>query len=85
MNIPRHHNFLYEKFLEQYKDNIPAEYKSSLDKSMHLFGNDSEKNVLFTDYMVDYIFSQAPYRVQNVRLEFGISDHAAVIADVFKS
>lgn len=32
--------------------------------------------------MVDYIFTQPPYDVKNVKLVFGVSDHAAIIADI---
>jgi endonuclease/exonuclease/phosphatase family metal-dependent hydrolase len=81
-NIPRHHNYLYEKLTECYKDEIPSEYTSSLDKNLHRHGIDSDKAHLFEEFMVDYIFSQPPYTVTNVRLEFDISDHAAVIGEV---
>lgn len=84
MNIPRHHNPLYARFLEYYTDSIPKEYKSSLDKTYHRLGNDPEKDVLFNDYMVDYVFTQPPYNARNVRLEFGVSDHAAIVAEIEK-
>jgi hypothetical protein len=32
--------------------------------------------------MVDYVFSQPPYQVSDVALHFGVSDHAAVMANV---
>jgi len=38
---------------------------------------------LFTHFMVDYIFIQPPYRAENVEFIFGVSDHAAVVAEVF--
>jgi exonuclease III len=82
-NIPRHHNFLYDEIIKEYTDTIPVHYKSSLDAALHRAGNNHEKIKLFTDFMVDYIFTQAPYNTGNVRLEFGISDHAAVIGDIF--
>lgn len=84
MNIPRGHNFLYEQFTEQYQDAVPKSYTSSLDQDLHRLGPDPSKAILFSDYMVDYIFTQAPYRAEHVRLEFGVSDHAAVVADIFK-
>ena len=84
MNVPRHHSFLYENFLEQYTDSVPEEYASSLDKSIHYLGSNPEKQNLFTDFMVDYIFTQPPYKAEGVRLEFGISDHAAVVATISK-
>jgi len=81
-NIPRHHNALYEKLTNVYTDNIPETYLSSLDKKHHRVRNDPEKAHVLTDFMVDYVFSQPPYEVSDVRLEFGISDHAAVIATI---
>ena len=84
MNIPRHHSPLYEDLLLQYTDNVPPKYKSSLDKSIHRLGDLPEKANLFSDFVVDYVFTQPPYRAENVRLEFGLSDHAAVVADIFK-
>lgn len=82
MNIPRHHSSLYERFLERYTDTIPQQYKSSLDKQYHRCGDSKDHTHLFSDFMVDYIFMQPPYRAENVRLEFGLSDHAGVIADI---
>lgn len=83
-NIPRLHNYLYEDLLTFYKDAIPAEYKSSMDKKLHRLGDDASKRIMFTDFMVDYIFTQAPYRAENIRLEFGVSDHAAVVGNIHK-
>jgi endonuclease/exonuclease/phosphatase family metal-dependent hydrolase len=81
-NIPRHHNYLYEKLTEHYRDEIPVTHASSLDKKLHRHGADPNKAHLFNQFMVDYIFSQPPYKITNVRLEFDISDHAAVIGKV---
>lgn len=83
-NIPRHHNCLYDELTNHYLDAIPVRYKSSLDKNLHRRGQDSTRAHLFTDFMVDYVFTQPPYQAENVRLEFGISDHAAVVADIKK-
>jgi exonuclease III len=83
-NIPRHHNFLYNKLLEVYTDTIPSQYTSSLDPSMHKLYSNPERKHLFTDFMVDYLFTQPPYNATDVRLEFGLSDHAAVIATLKK-
>ena len=82
-NTPRGHNPMYERFTTFYTDNIPLEYKSSLDRNLHRLSDNPEKQFIFDDFMVDYIFTQEPYKAKNVRLEFGISDHAAVIGDVY--
>lgn len=81
-NIPRHLNSLYNVLIEHYKDAIPAEYKSSLDKNLHRLGNIEEHNNIFNSFMVDYVFTQPPYSTSNTRLEFGISDHAAIVTIV---
>jgi endonuclease/exonuclease/phosphatase family metal-dependent hydrolase len=81
-NIPRHHNALYENLTEIYTDTIPEKYKSSLDKTLHRIGHLPEKQTLFNDYMVDYVFTQPPYKASDVHLEFKLSDHAAVVATI---
>ena len=81
-NIPRLHNELYLQLANVYTDNIPPQYRSSLDRTLHRAGNDPERAIVFDEYMVDYLFSQPAYNVTDVRLEFGVSDHAAVIGEV---
>ena len=44
-----------------------------------------DKRQMFESFMVDYVFTQPPYTAHGVRLEFGISDHAAVVATIGKS
>jgi hypothetical protein len=34
--------------------------------------------------MVDGVFSTPEYSVSNVSLNFGVSDHAAIVADIVK-
>ncbi|MFN3188270.1 MAG: endonuclease/exonuclease/phosphatase family protein [Candidatus Paceibacteria bacterium] len=82
-NIPRGFNPLYGELCAYYEDNIPLSYTSSLDKNFHRMGNVASRSHLFTHFMVDYIFTQSPYRAENVELIFGVSDHAAVVADVY--
>ena len=84
-NIPRGYNTLYNDVTQSYIDEIPQTYKSSLDRNLHRLGNKKIVQPIFDEYMVDYIFSQPPYRASDVRLEFDISDHAAVIAHISKT
>lgn len=84
-NIPRHHSPLYAQLTQVYTDTIPASHASSMDKTFHRLGNDQTKQRLFTDFMVDYIFTQEPYIARDVHLHFGVSDHAAVIAEIEKN
>lgn len=82
-NMPRGYNKLYEDFTQRYLDKIPPSYTSSLDRKIHRLGSKADLNrPIFDIYMVDYIFSQPPFIVSDVRLEFGVSDHAAVIANI---
>lgn len=83
MNMPRGYNVLYEEMVKRYKDEIPKEYGSSLDRDLHQAGKEKKLNApIFDVYMVDYIFTKPPYQAENVRLQFGVSDHAAVIGDI---
>lgn len=83
-NIPRHYNPLYERLLEHYTDNIPPSYSGSLDPNLHKLGKIPELKHLLDIYMVDYMFTQTPYKALNVRLEFGLSDHAGIVATIKK-
>lgn len=83
-NIPRNINHLYNNFIINYTDAIPLKYKSSLDQNIHKFGNVVLDDLIFEKYMVDYVFTQSPYKATDVRLEFGISDHAAIVAMISK-
>jgi len=83
-NIPRGFNPLYEELVVEYKDSIPAKFTSSLDKKHHRMGGVASRLHLFTHFMVDYIFTQPPYQAENVELIFDVSDHAAVLADVYR-
>ncbi len=83
-NIPRNHNPLYDELVKKYADTIPTTYTSSLDKTLHRHGADADKDILFSSFMVDYIFTQPSYRASDVRLVFGTSDHAGVVGTVTK-
>jgi hypothetical protein len=86
MNMPRGYNANYEHFIKRYIDTIPKQYMSSLDRNLHRLGSDPDlKSPMFESYMVDYIFSQPPYIVEDVLLHFGVSDHAGVTAIIKKS
>ncbi|QQG38241.1 MAG: endonuclease/exonuclease/phosphatase family protein [Candidatus Kaiserbacteria bacterium] len=78
-NAPRGGEIFSELAL-RYKDNIPAEYKTSIDVSLHRAGK--EKARLLETLMVDGLFSTQGYKVSDVKLHFGISDHAAISADL---
>lgn len=74
-NAPRGRE-IFEHFASRYHDNIPASYGTSLDGAIHRAGP--------LPYMVDVLFSTPGYRVSDVELRFGVSDHAAVIGAISK-
>jgi endonuclease/exonuclease/phosphatase family metal-dependent hydrolase len=85
-NIPRGFNALYPVLTARYTDTVPSEYQSSLDRDLHRLGKSEHlEDPIFDKYMVDYVFTEPPYTASNVRLQFGVSDHAAVVAHISKS
>lgn len=65
----------FSKLSEVYIDNIPSHYTTSLDATLHRAGS--------LEFMIDMLFSTPSYRIENVRLISGVSDHCAVSAEVF--
>lgn len=81
-NIPRGYNELYDFLTLRYRDCIPQECTGSLDPLHHRTANNPADWPRLSRYMVDYILAMPEYTVEHVSLEFGVSDHAAVLADV---
>lgn len=75
MNAPRGCKS-FALIAEKYKDNIPLKYKTSIDQNLH--------RVKGIQFMVDGLFTTNAYKTSNVRLQDGISDHMAVIAEISK-
>jgi endonuclease/exonuclease/phosphatase family metal-dependent hydrolase len=67
---------IFSMLASRFKDNIPVEYKTSIDGSLHRSGP--------LPYMVDGLFTTPGYVARDVRLQFGVSDHAAIIATISK-
>lgn len=59
-----------------YNDNIPKHYTSSIDSVLHRAGP--------LERMVDVLFTSPEYKVENITLISGVSDHCAVSAEVFR-
>ncbi|MDO8594202.1 MAG: endonuclease/exonuclease/phosphatase family protein [bacterium] len=74
-NAPRGRE-MWGKIASQYKDNIPPEYISSVDPLLH--------RAKGLEVMVDGLFSTPEYRVSDVRLVEGVSDHKAVVGTIEK-
>lgn len=75
MNAPRG-NETFNRLARKYKDNIPPEYKTSIEQNLHRVKN--------LQYMVDGLFTTPSYIASNVKLVGGLSDHMAIIADISK-
>lgn len=73
-NAPRG-NETFRRIAEKYKDNIPAKYVTSLDQNLHRV-----KGIMF---MVDGLFTTNGYIAKDVSLIDGVSDHMAVVAEIF--
>jgi endonuclease/exonuclease/phosphatase family metal-dependent hydrolase len=83
-NVPREHNELYPELCQVYSDNIPHQYKSSLDRNLHRLGHAALNEPIFDSFMVDHLLTKSPYRATDVRLQFGVSDHAAIVATLLR-
>jgi exonuclease III len=76
MNAPRG-NETFNRLAKKYKDNIPLEYKTSIDQNLH--------RVKGLPYMIDCLFTTPLYRASNVSLMDGVSDHMAVVGEIEKA
>ncbi|MDO8590753.1 MAG: hypothetical protein Q7R65_02105 [bacterium] len=74
-NAPRGRE-IFSTLAARYKDNIPAHYKTSIDKNLHRAGD--------LQLMVDGLFSTPQYEITDVKLTDGVSDHMAVTALISK-
>ena len=74
---------IFSMLSSAYTDNIPPQYKTSLDLTLHRAAR--ERGHELENKMVDGLFSTPAYTVSGVRLVGGVSDHMAVVATVSKS
>lgn len=75
MNAPRGRE-TFAMFAEKWKDNIPEAYDSSIDPVIH--------RAKGLKYVVDVLFTTPKYKAENVRLIEGVSDHKAVVAEIYR-
>jgi exonuclease III len=75
INAPRGRE-IFSVIESKYKDNIPKKYKTTIDGKIHRAGN--------LQLVVDCMFSTKKYKVTNVSLVSGVSDHLAVKAKISK-
>jgi endonuclease/exonuclease/phosphatase family metal-dependent hydrolase len=70
---------IFSKLAATYTDNIPADVTTSLDNTLHRAG---DKLKLL---MVDGLFTTLAYKASNVSVLKGLSDHCAVIGEIYAS
>lgn len=66
---------IFSLFTQRFTDNIPPDITTTIDSSKHYSGKK-------LDLVVDNIFTTPGYKVSNVRVITGISDHCAVVGEV---
>jgi endonuclease/exonuclease/phosphatase family metal-dependent hydrolase len=72
-NAPRGRE-IFSRLAKRWHDNVPLHYVTSIDPKLHRAGP--------LQLMVDGVFSTTDYRVRNVVLHQGVSDHCAITADI---
>lgn len=74
LNSPREgeKNNLFNTLASRYTDNMPADLMTSIDGEFHKAGA--------LTMMVDSLFTSDAYRVQDLRIVSGISDHKGIVA-----
>src|SRR3990167_2102131 len=70
-NAPRG-TAIFDKLASRYKDNIPNNVTTTIDKQWHRGGD--------LNIVVDGVFSTEKYQVEGVRVVDNVSDHCAVVA-----
>lgn len=74
-NAPRGRE-VFDRLASLYKDNIPKDIKTTIDKNIHKAGD--------LGIVVDGFFTAKGYLAENVRVVGGVSDHMAIVANVKK-
>lgn len=75
----------FSRLAAHYTDNIPQEYKTSIDTALHKTRDRPEARARVETFMVDGLFTTPAYVARDVRFQFGVSDHAAIVATLEKT
>ncbi|MDB5204561.1 MAG: hypothetical protein JWP09_589 [Candidatus Taylorbacteria bacterium] len=67
---------LFDSLAKDYKDNIPKDAVTTIDEKIHRAG--------FMPYVIDCLFTTSEYKVTNVKLVSGVSDHLGIVAEIEK-
>lgn len=79
-NVPRG-NEVYDQIASKFSDNIPPSIESTIDPDLH-YRNVTVSGTL--KLVVDYVWSSEGYRVSDVEVISGVSDHCAITCLVEK-
>jgi len=76
LNSPRHDDpsNVFSQLSRLYTDNIPPDVETSIDGEFHKAGQ--------LKLMVDSMFCSSAYKMSNVRVVGGVSDHKAVVGEI---
>jgi endonuclease/exonuclease/phosphatase family metal-dependent hydrolase len=72
-NAPRG-RVIFDKIAKKYKDNIPKNITTTIDKDLHKAGD--------LQLVVDSIFTTPIYHVDSLEVISGVSDHCAIVATI---
>lgn len=84
LNAPRGQE-MFTQFTDRYTDVIPEKYSTTLDKNLHRVKSPKFEERNMHNFVVDGLLISENYHADDVRLEFGVSDHAAVVATLSKA
>lgn len=65
---------IWNELARRYKDNIPMEIETTIDPNLHRNGA--------LQLVVDGLFSAPKYKISDVRVVCGVSDHQAIVANI---
>jgi len=74
---------IFSAIASRYKDNIPKRYVTSIDVELHRTKAQGKTHEV-ANKMVDGLFTTPEYKATAVELVFGVSDHAAIVANIAK-
>lgn len=77
-NVPRG-NKMYMKIAQKLKDNVPPQVVTTLDPKLH-YRNVGHPGSL--KLVVDYVWSTPKYKVYDLRVRSGVSDHCALVCTI---
>lgn len=72
-------NEIYRQLSTCYRDNVPTNVETTIDPKLH-YANKEQAGRL--RLVVDYVWSTPRYRVKNVRVVSGVSDHCALVCTI---